>query len=317
MNERARAVIAVVVQTAIVIGGFFVGKEALHAIPAGPLVLMRSAGAALVLAMLAPVLARGEAPVRKPGDRSRLMWLGVAGVPVNQGLFLYGLTWTTAAHAALLYSLTPAIVFLMGVQRGVEKLTRARVLGILLALAGVVLVLLDAAFHAPAPVAAGAASAASHQAAGKSPIVGDLMILVAVFAWAGYTAYSRELVGRIGAVRATAGALGYGALLYAPIGIVAWWHLGWNPSTAPAAAWGSLAWLILLSSVVAYLLWYYAIKRLDPSRVAIFNNLQPIGVALGQWLVFGIPLGAAFMIGGSLAVAGVVTAQRDRLRPTA
>jgi len=57
----------------------------------------------------------------------------------------------------------------------------------------------------------------------------------------------------------------------------------------PASAWASVAWLIVMSSVVSYFCWYYAIRRLEPSRVAVFINLQPIGTALAQWALFALP----------------------------
>ena len=38
-------------------------------------------------------------------DLAALAALGVVAIPVNQGLFLYGMTLTTPGHAALLYAL--------------------------------------------------------------------------------------------------------------------------------------------------------------------------------------------------------------------
>lgn len=333
MSERAKGLIAVSLQTAIAISGYFIGKEALHAIPVAPLVLMRSLSAALLLLGVAAMIPRDASFRPRKGDFWRVAGLGIAGVPLNQALFLWGLSKTTAAHAALLYSLTPAIVMVIGVRRGTERATRARAIGIAMAILGVVLVLFDASLHgavaaggatvaAAGPVAAhvaGAtqgmahmsASTVSHQS-GKQPLLGDLILLCAVLSWASYTAFSRGVVERLGAVRATAWALAIGAVIFAPIGGFFWWRIGWLPVGVPAAAWFGLVWLVLMSSMLAYLCWYYAIRRLDPSSVAVFNNLQPIGTAFGQWVVFGIALGPAFVVGGALAVAGVVTAQRGR-----
>ena len=309
--SESRALVAVSVQTVLSIASFFVGKEALHSIPAGPLVLVRSSGAALLLVVIL-FAARGKNETKLTrSDWRQLFFLGVVGVPLNQGLFLAGLALTSAAHAALLYALTPALVLLIGVRRGVERFSRGRVVGIALAIAGVAIVLVDAALRTPAAVAPGTASAA-HQAAGSNPLAGDLMVLGAVVCWALYTALSRDVIARIGAMRATVGALGIGACVYIPIGLVSWWWIGFSFDHLPASAWGSVAWLIVMSSVVSYFCWYYAIRRLDPSRVAVFINLQPIGTALAQWALFSLPLGPAFLAGGALVVAGVITAQRAR-----
>jgi drug/metabolite transporter (DMT)-like permease len=322
---EALGIAAVSTQTIISIVSFFVAKATLHGIHAGPMLLFRCSGAAVLLCLLLAVVRKREIATPARGDFWRLAGLGVIGVPLNQGLFLGGLGLTTAAHAALLYALTPALVLMIGVWRGVEAMTRPRVIGIVLALAGVALVLGEAAMHAKdtvtapvtvtvtVPATLPVSDAASAQAPGKNPVLGDLMILGAVVCWAFYTALSRGVVARLGAVRATAGALSIGALVYVPLGL----YLARDVELAgiPASAWQGVAWMIVMASVVAYLCWYFAIKRLDPSRVAIFINLQPIGTALGSWLIFGIRLGPAFLVGGTLAVAGVLIAQQPVRRP--
>jgi drug/metabolite transporter (DMT)-like permease len=299
-KEETRALVAASGQTAIVIAAFFFAKDTLHDIPAAPLVLMRSLLAAVILAGM--VRWRGRFASLSRAEMARLACLGLLAVPINQGLFLWGLSKTTAAHAGLLYSLTPALVLVLRAFSGAERVTPARIVGVVLALAGVLLVLNDPVRQAP--------PGASRQS-GADPFLGDMLILCAVVAWAAYTAFSVGVVERLGTLQATAGTLGFGALLFVPIGLWSCLHSDWHPGATPLSAWLGLAWLVVMSSVVSYLAWYYAIKRLDPSRVAVFNNLQPIGTALGQWSVFGLLLGPAFLAGGALTIAGVITTQRS------
>ena len=65
-------------------------------------------------------------------DLLALAGLGVLGIPVNQGLFLYGMSLTTPGHGALLYALAPVFVFLLARwrlgrsgPRDVDAMTRA------------------------------------------------------------------------------------------------------------------------------------------------------------------------------------------------
>ena len=74
-------------------------------------------------------------------DLPALAALGVVAIPLNQGLFLTGLTFTTAGHAALLYALTPIFVLLLSRARLGERATLAKAAGIAVAFAGVVVVL--------------------------------------------------------------------------------------------------------------------------------------------------------------------------------
>lgn len=310
VSEERKAILAVSAQTIMAIVTFFVAKDALHALPVEPLILIRAGVAGLLLTALVFVPGLSEPAEWRRGDVLRLAGLGLLVVPGNQVLFFMGLARSSAAHAALLYGLTPALVLLIGRVRGTERLTPARVGGIAAAFAGVVVVLFGPALlgaAAPPSPAIADAGFRARQVAGPDAMRGDLIILVAVFAWAFYTAFSRDLIRRLGTVRATAGGLGIGALLYAPFALPA--ALRVDYATVSAEVWLALAWLAIASSTLSYLAWYYAIRRLDPSRVAIFNNLQPIGTALVAWAL-GAPPHASLFLGAALVVSGVLLAQR-------
>ena len=306
-SEERKAIAAVSAQTVMAIVTFFVAKDALHALPVEPVILIRAGVAGVLLTAMVFVPRMSEPAQWKRGDLWRLLALAILVVPGNQVLFFIGLSRSSAAHAALLYGLTPALVLLIGRARGTERLTRTRAGGIAAAFAGVVLVLAGPALfpgELPAPEPEGFRA---RQVAGSSPLRGDLIILVAVVAWAFYTAYSRDVIQRLGTVRATAGRLGLGALVYAPFALPASVRVDYT--AVPVHVWLGLAWLAIASSTLSYLAWYYAIRRLDPSRVAIFNNLQPIGTALVAWAL-GAPPHPTLFAGAALVVAGVLLAQR-------
>src|SRR5204862_1196366 len=103
MHARARpsAVLlygALVAHTLLSAGTYLFAKRALAEIPALPLGLLRFAGASLLLALMVRRL-----PPRRAWRK--LLFLSFVAVPINQGFFLYGLQLSTAAHAALLYTL--------------------------------------------------------------------------------------------------------------------------------------------------------------------------------------------------------------------
>jgi len=74
------------------------------------------------------------------------------------------------------------------------------------------------------------------------------------------------------------------------------------------AGWWCLAYIALLTSVASYLLWGYALARVEASRVAVFTNLQPIVTALIAWAAFGDPLTLHFMVATLCVLAGVALA---------
>src|SRR5437667_3732243 len=136
-------------------------------------------------------------------------------------------------------------------------------------------------------------------------------LLVGVIAWAVYTAEGREVVGRLGAFPTIAWTLIAGTVLYLPLGLGALLVPSYRADIARAstAAWWGVAYLILMTSVVAYLLWYWALAHLAAARVAIFTNLQPLATALLGQLFLGERMTAAFFGAAAVVIAGVLLAQ--------
>lgn len=132
-----------------------------------------------------------------------------------------------------------------------------------------------------------------------------------MIAWAVYTAEGREVVGRLGAFPTIAWTLITGTVLYLPLGLGALLVPSYRADIvrASTAAWWGVAYLILMTSVVAYLLWYWALAHLAAARVAIFTNLQPLATALLGQLFLGERMTAAFFGAAAVVIAGVLLAQ--------
>ena len=72
-----------------------------------------------------------------------------------------------------------------------------------------------------------------------------------------------------------------------------------------AAAWAAVAFTALASTLVAYGLWYWLLKRYPISQVTPYNLLTPIfGIAFGQ-MFFEEALGWRFLLGAAMTLAGV------------
>lgn len=291
-------VIALLFQTAISGGTYLVAKRALAEAPVSTLVLWRFLLSGVVFAALVVVLPGPALPPRRALPATIV--LGLLAGPLNQGLFFAGLQRSTAAHASLLYALTPIGVYLYSVLRGREAPSARAGLGLLLAFGGALVLLLAHGLRALSGV-----------------FVGDLLILGAVTAWVLYTAEGKAFIGEHGALRATAWSMIAGALWLLP---VAPWAL--RPDfilASSAVVKGSILYLALLTSVVSYLLWYWALGRTDASKVAVFSNLQPVATALAAWLVLGERIGWEVGVGGVLVLAGVrlTGTSANRPRPSA
>ena len=217
--------------------------------------------------------------------------LGLLGIFANQVLFIEGLERTTPAHSAILIALLPIHVLIIGALTGAEKITARKTIGVAIAFAGVVLV-------------------ASEQGLSLhgGTLAGDLLTLVAGVAFAGYTVAGRSAVRDLGPIRTTGLAFLGGGAAVLLIGTPATLRQDW--AGLSPAAWGGLAYVLLIATVGAYILYYMAIARLEPSKVAAYTYFQPLVGAALAYALRAEPPTARFVAGGALILAGVVVAER-------
>ena len=218
--------------------------------------------------------------------------LGLLGVFANQILFIEGLKRTSAAHSAVLISLLPLYVLLLSVALGQERITLWKGIGIAVAFGGVVLV----------------ASEHGARSAGAATLMGDLITMGGGLSFAAYTVLGRPVVRDLGPLRTTALAFAGGGTAILIVAAPAAFRQDWHALT-PAALSG-LVYVVVGATVLAYLLYYLALDRLVPSKVAAFMYLQPVVAAVVAWFVAGEPLTPRFFAGGGLILAGVLLAER-------
>jgi drug/metabolite transporter (DMT)-like permease len=278
-------------------GTFLVAKQTLAEFPPLALAMLRFLLAVVVLWPMTRWLRPGRRVAA--ADRGRIMVLGLLAVPLNQGLFLYGMQWASASHAALLYALTPAFVALIGFMRGEARPGRREFTGMGLAFAGVLVLLLERGLHFD-----------------PRSLHGDLLILGAVVAWAAYLVLGRETTRRYGALVVTAEALVTGTIMFLPIGLLALARA--DLGGVSAGGWGGVLYLAWLTSALNYVIWFWGLRHLKSSTVAMLTNLQPVVAAALAWALLHEPLPPSFALSLSLVLGGVWLTQSARLaRPPA
>jgi drug/metabolite transporter (DMT)-like permease len=269
------------------------GKEAVNGFGAMGLAQLRLAGAALLFGAL--FLAwRGRTELRLNG-RQWLVLSGVAfnGMTLNQICFINGLAWTSVAHTGLIVALGPVMVLVLSCLMRLELLTLPKFLGMLISFVGVAVLTLGGAEKG---------SAAHWQ--------GDLIVLAGSVSFAYYTIQVKEIANQYDALTLNTLTFALGALLMIPFAARSVLHIRWANVTL--GAWGGLAFMIGLGTVVAYLFYAFALTELSASRAAAFAYLQPVIAALlGAWLL-GEKITPKVVGGGALILLGVFLAERER-----
>jgi drug/metabolite transporter (DMT)-like permease len=217
----------------------------------------------------------------------RILVIGMILILLNQAAFMYGQSLTTAGHSSLLFATIPIFIYILAVIFLKEKATFRRTLGIIVAAVGVYIILSNGSISF-----------------GREYLIGDLIILVAVLAWAVVTIMLKPLAIQYGAFRVTGLAIVYGSLVYLPFGFYR--ALSFDHSPVTTTGWISIFYVAVVVSVLAYFLWYWLLKYMEASRLAIAQNIQPI-IATGVAAVYlSEPVTASFVLGGIIVIGGVI-----------
>jgi drug/metabolite transporter (DMT)-like permease len=264
---------------------FSVTKSAFDQIPPLPFTAIRFVISSVLLWLVLRVI---EGPARlPPGALRRLVLLGLVGNTCYQLAFMLGLAQTTATNSALILSTVPTVVAVFAGVLGLERITTRMRWGIGLGTLGVVMVI-----------------ATRGVAFDRGTFTGDLLTVLAVLCWAGYTVGLRRVHRGVSPLRVTTVTTIAGAPGLVLVGLPGVLRLDWG-AVSPRA-WLAVAYASVLSLVLAYLLWNRSVKAIGGTRTAIYMCLTPLVAVLGAWLLLDErphPLqgvGALFIITGVL-----------------
>jgi drug/metabolite transporter (DMT)-like permease len=266
---------------------YLAGKIVLKEIPPRAWAPLRVAGAAVLLVTMA--IALGRRFPRAPKDLALLAVFSVFGVAINQVCFVEGLSRTTATHSAIINTLIPAWTLAFAVLLGREALTGLKAASLVLAVAGVVLVI-----H---PERASFSSAT---------FVGDLLTMANSMSYSFFLVVSKRLMHRVDAMAATALMFVFGTVPIALFGASA--VASFDFGSVSASAWAWAAFIVVFPTAGAYVLISWTLARAEASLVALFVYMQP-AIAAFLGIVFqGETLTSRTVIGALLIFAGVYMA---------
>jgi drug/metabolite transporter (DMT)-like permease len=239
-------------------------------IDAGTFTCVRLLSGAIVLALLVALRDRGVPKLHT--RRTAALALFVYAAPFS---FAY-LRIPAGVGALVLFGAVQATMIGSDLVKG-KRLHAAEMLGLLLAVAGLVALTLPGA-SAPDPVGTG-------------------LMAVAGVAWGVYSLRGRGIADPL---KATAGNFVLSLLFALPLALVS---VGGESATttglAYAVASGALA------SGLGYALWYTALRGLSATQAGIVQLLVPVLAAIGGALFLGETVSARLLISGAIILSGV------------
>ncbi len=249
--------------------------------------LLRCAGAAAALGIYLFVFRRVRIP---PRELAALAALGFLMFGVFNLLFSAGFAYVPAARGAVVMSTMPIIALMIAAAIGRERITRAKIAGGLLALAGVVVALGERA------------------AAGADAWRGDVLMTLAALAGAMHAVLSGFVLSKRAALPVLAVQVCAGAAMLA--GILAWRGELHHVVAFEGTQWLAVVWLTFVAGLFSYLMWFWALEHAPVSSVTITVTLNPISAAVFGAMFLGEPLTLQLTVGLAAVVAGIVLAGR-------
>lgn len=219
-----------------------------------------------------------------------VLTLGLVGVAAFNGLLYSGLRHTTATNALLLQAGIPALVLLFDRTIFGLRATRWQVLGVTVSTLGVLAIITRGLPEALLGLHFGG---------------GELLILAAVLAWSLYTSLLKLRPG-IHPLSFLTATFVIAAVAMAPLAVHEWQQgerIVWGP-----LAFGSMAYVALLPSAVAYGLYNAAVADLGAGRAGQAITLMPLLGALLAAALLDEPLLQFHFLGMVLILAGIVVA---------
>lgn len=201
-------------------------------------------------------------------DYIKLFVAAVFGVALNQLMFFKGLSITTPVNASLIMTITPILVLITSAILIKEKVNATKIIGISMGFLGAILLIGGRKFTFQSEF-----------------IIGDLLIVINALSYGIYLVFAKPLMLKYHPLTVVRWVFFFGFFMVFPFGINDLLIVNWLE--LEPFVYYCLAFIVLATTFLAYLLNAYSLKHVTPSLVGIYIYLQPIiattlGVILGQ-----------------------------------
>lgn len=231
---------------------------------------------------------------RLPHSRSvwiALMVLGLTNVAIPFGLITWGELSIDSAVASILNATVPLFTFLIAtIFLNDEGFKPGNIVGLLIGFGGVIILLMK-----------------DLQPGSHNLFLGQAAVLLAAIFYAGSMVYARITTDRVsGLVR------GIMPLMSATVIMGTGSFALESPVKLPSLpiTWLAVVWLGVLGSGLAFILWYYLLQEIGPTRAALVTYILPLGGVILGVVFLNEALSWNLAFGGLMIVTSVIVMNR-------
>ena len=206
----------------------------------------------------------------KPHDLMLLFFAALFAVVFNQGTYIFGLSLTSPIDASIITTTAPIATLILAAIFLHEPITGKKIGGVFLGAIGALIMILG-----------------SNAATGgnNSNALGDLLCFTAQVSFAAYLTFFKGLPVKYHPVTCMKWMFTYAAICFIPfsyseVSVIPFAEVGWK-------TWGEVAFVVVCSTFMSFLLLMTAQKVLRPTVLSMYNYMQPI-VASVVSVIMGI-----------------------------
>lgn len=193
--------------------------------------------------------------------------LGITGIVLFNILQNVGIQYTSSGIASVLLATNPLFILALSVMFLQERIDRKKSTGTILGFFGILTVVFGGKnimnfLH-------------------STSFAGNILVLTSALCWGLYVIMSKKVLRQYSPLLLTTSAFILGSLLLFPIYVFS--HTFSLINSLSATSWLLVIYLGFISSGVTYLLWNYALRRMEASKASVFLFLVPVvAIVLGK-----------------------------------
>jgi len=259
---------------------------------AGPFALnIIRIGASLILFWILFLFSKEKTKIYKK-DIPAFLLCGLTGIGLNQMFFIKGLSFTFPIHASLLTLITPVMITIIAAVILRERITIAKVTGLLLSISGAVLLLATKEASAP----------------GDNILLGDTLVILSALAYTFYFILVKPLMEKYSPVHVMRLVFTFGFFMILPVCTKEFSNITWQYFTLKD--WGFLFLITIPGTFLAYTFNVYGIKILSASTAGAYIYSQPVFAVIIAMIFLKEQLTLDKAIAALLIFAGVFLSNR-------
>lgn len=244
--------------------------------------------AALAMIVISIVLKKPHPPKTKKYF-FKVFIFSLLGMSLGQGLFLWGLNYTSSVNTALITSCIPVLTTLILLMRGQEELSMPKVIGLFCSFLGVIVLRDLTSFQWS-----------------SDGVLGDGLVFLAALCFALYLGLVQNFMRAHNHFWTTSYLFLFSALvmgLYSQFFVQDLTELSLNHTSL----WTEMAYSIFAATLMTYLLSNWALRHVSGSLTALFIYLQPIAAAFFGYIILKEQIHARTLFSGLLILLGLIT----------